>query len=207
MESHKHNPIGYVHGNNRLSADPFEFQDTIEIVQRKQLRKFQKFLNGKFPTKYGLSKHGYTLADRGDFLRFLHRKKKPLPKKWEVFDGALLTTKGGHAAGRKTKKSDMDCIMRCDGDWNTAGLQHVGELYWDNFDFTETQAELDKRMKVVLNLLRNEIDSVAHDLYFKIAKKPAPFIFNPRKSGYTGGPYHVFPITFYLTEDFFEITR
>lgn len=169
---------------------PDFFFSNVKSIQLSILANFQKFLTGNFPARYGLSKKGYTLADWRDLAKLT---KGDVPKN---ITAALLTQRG----------SDMDNIMMCQGQWDSPGLRKIADIYWDNFDFEETDQEMDRRMEVVLHLLRAEILEKADSFGITIDQEPLRSTTTGKLRGYTSGPYRVFPIRFYV-EDYLEVTR
>jgi len=192
----RHNPvmgIPYGRGSN-FDLDPFKFRRQLEGNIERQLDKLQRDL-WKWLGKYGISDKGYTFISRKDYHRklkeqFGKRLEKKVSKKFFDCDGAILVS--------ETKHANLARILLLDG-WNADSLERIANLYWDNFDFPETDADLDARMQVVLQLLRHEFDSLAHNKGFYVSREASPFIFKPDdKHHYKAVNYRVIPVYAYI---------
>jgi len=196
MKYARHNPIMNVPYSyrNKILLDPFDFQYQLGMSINKALERFQQDLS-LWLGKYGLDTRGYTFITRKDYRRKLKRQfgrqlENKVPEKFFDCDGAILITDSKHA--------NLARILLLDG-WDTTSLEKIANIYWDNFDFPETEEELNARMQIVLQLLRYEFDSVAHNRGFYVSQEASPFIFKPKdKYHYPAVNYRVIPVYAYI---------
>ena len=198
MGLRKYNPIGRHRGPVHIDTYPTMFLRSVVEIKRKQLSKFEAQLQ-HFCNRYGFNNQGHTLCDAETYWKLVNTTLAKEPRgPYAKPDGALLTK----------PDSDLDHIMRSDGDWSnpSPGMRRVANIYWNEYDFEETREELDRRMQVVTRLFRWQIEELADRFDFRFYDKPAPWLLDPKVSQYKGGPYRVWPVRFDM-EDYYELTN